>query len=155
MHYRKKAFIPQFFMFVRAKVRNPPAGAAPPRLCLSRPGHAPAALALIAPRPATTNLAIAVSHLDGGAAFIRKLRDHNFGRMLAFILHNNGVNDGGVVIDAGACTTLAFITLRADGEHKFMFYHNPSAGMLLTTDELNVELMKKLSLINCSSPSVI
>jgi sugar/nucleoside kinase (ribokinase family) len=72
-------------------------------------------------------LAIAVSHLSGGAAFIGKIRDDEFGRMLAAILRDNGVNDGGVVFDAGAHTTLAFVTLCADGEREFMFYRSPSA----------------------------
>ena len=55
------------------------------------------------------------------------------------------VDDGGVVFDAGARTALAFVTLRADGEREFMFYRNPSADMLLTADELNVELIKRVS----------
>ena len=66
--------------------------------------------------------------------------------MLAAILRDNGVDDGGVVFDSGARTALAFVTLRADGEREFMFYRNPSADMLLTADELNVDLIKRVSL---------
>jgi hypothetical protein len=108
-----------------------------------------------APGGAPANLAIAVSRLGGGAAFVGKLGDDEFGRMLAAILRDNGVDDGGVVFDAGARTALAFVTLRADGEREFMFYRNPIADMLLTADELNVELIKRVSLILWSSPSVI
>jgi fructokinase len=64
--------------------------------------------------------------------------------MLAAILRENGVDDSAVVFDAGARTALAFVTLRADGEREFMFYRNPSADMLLTADELNVGLLKRV-----------
>ncbi|CAO1946876.1 unnamed protein product [Urochloa humidicola] len=98
---------------------------------------------LKAPGGAPANVAIAVSRLGGEAAFVGKLGDDEFGRMLAAILRDNGVDAGGVVFDAGARTALAFVTLRADGEREFMFYRNPSADMLLTADELNVELIKR------------
>jgi len=108
---------------------------------------------LKAPGGAPANVAIAVSRLGGGAAFVGKLGDDEFGRMLAAILRDNGVDDGGVVFDAGARTALAFVTLRADGEREFMFYRNPSADMLLTADELNVELIKRVSWPRPSSPA--
>ena len=71
--------------------------------------------------------------------------DDEFGRMLAAILRENGVDDCAVVFDGGARTALAFVTLRADGEREFMFYRNPSADVLLTVDELNVDLLKRVS----------
>lgn len=75
--------------------------------------------------------------------------------MLAAILRDNGVDDGGVVFDAGARTALAFVTLRADGEREFMFYRNPSADMLLTHAELNVELIKRAAVFHYGSISLI
>nr|AWA44685.1 Fructokinase-1 [Saccharum spontaneum] len=110
---------------------------------------------LKAPGGAPANVAIAVSRLGGGAAFVGKLGDDEFGRMLAAILRDNGVDDGGVVFDAGARTALAFVTLRADGEREFMFYRNPSADMLLTADELNVELIKRAAVFHYGSISLI
>ncbi|PAN27124.2 hypothetical protein PAHAL_5G059800 [Panicum hallii] len=110
---------------------------------------------LKAPGGAPANVAIAVSRLGGGAAFVGKLGDDEFGRMLAAILRDNGVDDGGVVFDAGARTALAFVTLRADGEREFMFYRNPSADMLLTAAELNVELIKRAAVFHYGSISLI
>jgi fructokinase len=98
-----------------------------------------------APGGAPANVAIAVARLGGAAAFAGKLGDDEFGRMLAAILRDNGVDDSAVVFDAGARTALAFVTLRADGEREFMFYRNPSADMLLTADELNVDLLKRVN----------
>ena len=97
------------------------------------------------PGGAPANVAIAVSRLGGKAAFVGKLGDDEFGHMLAGILRENGVVDEGINFDKGARTALAFVTLRADGEREFMFYRNPSADMLLTPDELNLDLIRSVS----------
>ncbi|XP_047059588.1 fructokinase-1 [Lolium rigidum] len=110
---------------------------------------------LKAPGGAPANVAIAVARLGGAAAFAGKLGDDEFGRMLAAILRDNGVDDSAVVFDAGARTALAFVTLRADGEREFMFYRNPSADMLLTADELNVGLLKRAAVFHYGSISLI
>ncbi|RWW26959.1 hypothetical protein BHE74_00004386 [Ensete ventricosum] len=111
-----------------------------------------------APGGAPANVAIAVARLGGRAAFVGKLGDDEFGRMLAGILRDNGVDDGGVLFDTGARTALAFVTLRADGEREFMFYRNPSADMLLTEAELNLDVIKSvsacISLSPCSSSQI-
>ncbi|GJM92219.1 hypothetical protein PR202_ga08661 [Eleusine coracana subsp. coracana] len=108
-----------------------------------------------APGGAPANVAIAVSRLGGAAAFVGKLGEDEFGRMLARILRDNGVDDGGVVFDTGARTALAFVTLRADGEREFMFYRNPSADMLLREEDLNVELIKRAAVFHYGSISLI
>lgn len=100
---------------------------------------------LKAPGGAPANVAIAVARLGGKAAFVGKLGDDEFGHMLAGILRENGVVDEGINFDKGARTALAFVTLRADGEREFMFYRNPSADMLLTPDELNLDLIRSVS----------
>jgi fructokinase len=53
---------------------------------------------------APANVAIVISRLGGWVAFVGKLGDDEFGRMLAAILHDNSAN----------------------GEREFMFYRNPS-----------------------------
>ncbi|XP_009404276.2 fructokinase-1 [Musa acuminata AAA Group] len=108
-----------------------------------------------APGGAPANVAIAVARLGGRAAFVGKLGDDEFGRMLAGILRDNGVDDGGVSFDTGARTALAFVTLRADGEREFMFYRNPSADMLLTEGELNLDVIKSAAVFHYGSISLI
>ncbi|XP_051116860.1 fructokinase-2-like [Andrographis paniculata] len=110
---------------------------------------------LKAPGGAPANVAIAVARLGGKSAFIGKLGDDEFGRMLAGILTENGVSADGVNFDKGARTALAFVTLRADGEREFMFYRNPSADMLLTPDELNLELIRSAKVFHYGSISLI
>ncbi|KAG8375924.1 hypothetical protein BUALT_Bualt09G0009600 [Buddleja alternifolia] len=104
---------------------------------------------------APANVAIAVTRLGGNAAFVGKLGDDEFGHMLAGILKDNGVSADGVNFDKGARTALAFVTLRADGEREFMFYRNPSADMLLTPDELNLELIRSAKVFHYGSISLI
>ncbi|KMZ71113.1 putative fructokinase-1 [Zostera marina] len=108
-----------------------------------------------APGGAPANVAIAVSRLGGRSAFVGKLGDDEFGRMLAGILRENGVSDAGVRFDSGARTALAFVTLKEDGDREFMFYRNPSADMLLTADELDVDLIQTASVMHYGSISLI
>ena len=98
-----------------------------------------------APGGAPANVAIAVARLGGKAAFVGKLGDDEFGRMLAGILKENAVIVDGINFDKGARTALAFVTLKADGDREFMFYRNPSADMLLQPEELNLELIRSVS----------
>ncbi|KAJ9178351.1 hypothetical protein P3X46_010239 [Hevea brasiliensis] len=110
---------------------------------------------LKAPGGAPANVAIAVARLGGKAAFVGKLGDDEFGHMLAGILKENGVIADGINFDKGARTALAFVTLRADGEREFMFYRNPSADMLLTPEELNLELIRSARVFHYGSISLI
>ncbi|KAJ1387848.1 Ribokinase-like [Sesbania bispinosa] len=110
---------------------------------------------LKAPGGAPANVAIAVSRLGGKAAFIGKLGDDEFGHMLAGILKENNVRADGINFDQGARTALAFVTLRADGEREFMFYRNPSADMLLTPEDLNLELIRSAKVFHYGSISLI
>ncbi|KAL0905301.1 hypothetical protein M5K25_023710 [Dendrobium thyrsiflorum] len=108
-----------------------------------------------APGGAPANVSIAVSRLGGRAAFMGKLGDDEFGHMLAAILRENGVSDAGVTFDEGARTALAFVTLRSDGEREFMFYRNPSADMLLTPAELDLDLIRRAKVFHYGSISLI
>uniref|UniRef100_A0A5B6ZWD0 fructokinase n=1 Tax=Davidia involucrata TaxID=16924 RepID=A0A5B6ZWD0_DAVIN len=110
---------------------------------------------LKAPGGAPANVAIAVARLGGRGAFVGKLGDDEFGHMLAGILKENGVSGDGILFDQGARTALAFVTLRADGDREFMFYRNPSADMLLTPDELNLELIRSAKVFHYGSISLI
>ncbi|KAJ0518485.1 putative fructokinase [Helianthus annuus] len=104
---------------------------------------------------APANVAIAVSRLGGNSAFIGKLGDDEFGNMLAGILKENGVSSDGICFDTGARTALAFVTLKADGDREFMFYRNPSADMLLTPGELNLDLIRSAKVFHYGSISLI
>ncbi|GKV35168.1 hypothetical protein SLEP1_g43472 [Rubroshorea leprosula] len=110
---------------------------------------------LKAPGGAPANVACAITRLGGSSAFIGKVGDDEFGRMLVDILKQNGVNSEGVCFDKEARTALAFVTLKTNGEREFMFYRNPSADMLLKESELNMGLIKNAKIFHYGSISLI
>jgi len=75
--------------------------------------------------------------------------------MLVNILKQNNVNAEGCLFDQHARTALAFVTLKHDGEREFMFYRNPSADMLLTEAELNLDLIRRAKIFHYGSISLI
>lgn len=108
-----------------------------------------------APGGAPANVACAITKLGGSSAFLGKVGDDEFGRMLVDILKQNGVNSEGVCFDQHARTALAFVTLKHNGEREFMFYRNPSADMLLKESELNMTLIKQAKIFHYGSISLI
>ncbi|KAK6162422.1 hypothetical protein DH2020_002263 [Rehmannia glutinosa] len=108
-----------------------------------------------APGGAPANVAVAIARLGGSSAFIGKVGDDEFGRMLADILKQNKVENCGMRFDANARTALAFVTLRGDGEREFMFFRHPSADMLLTEEELDKDLINKARIFHYGSISLI
>ena len=75
---------------------------------------------------------VSVGYLFPGERAFLLFGDDEFGYMLADILKKNNVNNKGMHFDVGARTTLAFVTLRADGEREFMFYriHGKAEGSI-------------------------
>uniref|UniRef100_A0A0D6QSI0 fructokinase n=1 Tax=Araucaria cunninghamii TaxID=56994 RepID=A0A0D6QSI0_ARACU len=104
---------------------------------------------------APANVAVGVARLGGKSAFVGKVGEDEFGRMLAGILRDNNVMDQGIRFDADARTALAFVTLKEDGEREFMFYRHPSADMLLKESELDKDLIRQASIFHYGSISLI
>lgn len=108
-----------------------------------------------APGGAPANVAVGIARLGGSSAFMGKVGEDEFGHMLADILKENNVEHKGMRFDPGARTALAFVTLKANGEREFMFFRNPSADMLLTESELDVDLIKQAKIFHYGSISLI
>ncbi|XAR71762.1 Fructokinase [Bertholletia excelsa] len=108
-----------------------------------------------APGGAPANVAVCIARLGGSSAFIGKVGEDEFGKMLANILKQNKVDNSGVRFDHNARTALAFVTNKADGEREFLFFRHPSADMLLRESELNVDLIEKARIFHYGSISLI
>ncbi|KAI3977886.1 hypothetical protein MKX01_036726 [Papaver californicum] len=91
-----------------------------------------------APGGAPASDACAVTKLSGSSAFIGKFGEDEFIHMLVGVLKDNRVNIQGVFFDKDARTSLAFVTLKKDGEKEFMFYRNPGADMMQKEYDLNM-----------------
>ncbi|HEY3418788.1 MAG TPA: PfkB family carbohydrate kinase [Armatimonadota bacterium] len=104
---------------------------------------------------APANVAVGVSRLGGSAAFLGMVGDDEFGRYLAKMLADRGVNTAGLRYSRQAHTTLAFVALRADGEREFIFYRNPGADMLYSVGDLDEALITAGRIFHHGSISLI
>lgn len=92
----------------------------------------------IAPGGAPANVAAACAKLGGSSGFIGKVGNDSFGRMIKNALGSVGVNIDQLILDNAVNTTLAFISVKANGEPDFTFYRNHcGADVALKPDELD------------------
>ena len=94
------------------------------------------------PGGAPCNVLAMLQKLGHQTAFIGKVGQDAFGRLLVDAVKEQGIDTTGVRYDDNVHTTLAFVQTAADGDRDFSFYRNPGADMMLTADEVNPEVVK-------------
>ena len=87
------------------------------------------------PGGAPANVAVAAARLGAGAGFIGKVGDDAFGRFLAKVLEDEGVDVSGLFTCSEIPTTMALVSVDANGERDFAFYRTPGADTQLTIGE--------------------
>ena len=89
------------------------------------------------PGGAPANVAVAAAKLGAHTAFIGKVGNDAFGRLLLDTVRQNGVNADGMVISDTANTTLAVVSLQENGERSYMLKntHILHFGSVSLTDE--------------------
>ncbi len=107
------------------------------------------------PGGAPANVAIGLAKLGVDSALVSKVGDDPFGKLLRGVLVQNRVDISQVKVDEGSRTTLAFISIREDGERDFCFYRNPGADMMLTAEEISEEFIKSARIFHYGSISMI
>jgi fructokinase len=108
-----------------------------------------------APGGAPANVAAGLAKLGVSCAFLGKVGQDAFGEFLKMTLDDVGVNTKGLVFSHEARTALAFVSLQADGEREFMFYRHPSADMLYTPKEVDLDLIRNGKIFHLGSISLI
>lgn len=93
------------------------------------------------PGGAPCNVLSMLSRLGKKTAFIGKVGDDIFGRMLAATVSDCGINTEGLIFDKAARTTLAFVHTLDEGEREFSFYRDPGADMMLSKEDVKEELI--------------
>lgn len=88
------------------------------------------------PGGAPCNVLAMLSGLGYRTAFIGKVGDDYFGRMLGKTIRDIGISDQGLVYDKRVNTTLALVHTLADGDRDFSFYRNPGADIMLEEKEV-------------------
>lgn len=104
---------------------------------------------------APANVAVGARRLGLSSGFCGKLGDDPFGRYLAKVLEDEGVNSDGLVFGSEARTTLAFVSLGEGGERSFSFFRNPGADMMLRAEDLDRKLISGCRVLQHGSISLI
>ncbi len=107
-----------------------------------------------APGGAAANVAVGLARLGAKSAFMGKVGDDVFGHVLADTLKDEGVDTGPLRFDDRARTALAFVSLKADGERDFLFYRHPSADMLFTPEEVDLQAIATAPVFHFDSISM-
>ena len=89
------------------------------------------------PGGAPCNVLAMLQKLGRKTAFVGKVGDDPFGRLLRRTGEEAGVDMGGLLADKQVHTTLAFVQTAPDGDRDFSFYRGPGADMMLTPEEVS------------------
>ncbi|WP_044916293.1 carbohydrate kinase family protein [Butyrivibrio sp. WCE2006] len=95
------------------------------------------------PGGAPCNVLSMLQNLGNKTAFIGKVGDDFFGRMLKERVEKQGIDSTALVFDKEIPTTLAFVNKLENGDRDFSFYRKPGADMMLTKDDVkkNVDML--------------
>ena len=95
------------------------------------------------PGGAPCNVLAMLAKLGKRCAFVGKVGKDMFGRQLRAAGEKAGICMDYLLEDPEIHTTLAFVKTFPGGDRDFSFYRNPGADMLLKTEELPVEEIRK------------
>lgn len=93
------------------------------------------------PGGAPANFLAAINMLGGKTAFLGKVGDDAFGKLLTNTVREAGIEARGILKDPDYFTTLAFVTLDETGDREFSFARKPGADTQLHFEELDLSLI--------------
>ena len=93
------------------------------------------------PGGAPGNLLAALNCYGCKTAFLGKVGDDAFGRMLVGTMKNAGIETRGILMDNTVFTTLAFVTFDETGNRSFSFARKPGADTQIRFEELDLSLI--------------
>lgn len=93
------------------------------------------------PGGAPGNFLAALNAYGKKTAFLGKVGDDTFGRLLLGTLSGAGIETKGIVVDPKVFTTLAFVTFDDQGDRSFSFARKPGADTCLSWEEVDTSLI--------------
>jgi fructokinase len=102
---------------------------------------------------APANVSATIAKLGGNAILCGKIGNDPFGLFLKKTLDDLLVDTSMVVLDDLHPTTLAFVSLKANGERDFVF--NRGADAFLTEEEIDKEKLKATSILHFGSATAL
>ncbi len=106
------------------------------------------------PGGAPANALAVLAKLGMKTAFIGKVGDDMHGAFLKETLEQANIDTKGLVIDPDVFTTLAFVSLNAQGERQFSFARKPGADTCLRDEEVDLEILKESKIFHVGSLSL-
>ncbi|MBC7328081.1 hypothetical protein H5T87_08205 [bacterium] len=104
---------------------------------------------------APANVAAGLGKLGVKVGFIGKVGDDPFGFFLKKSLEECNVDTRHLLMSSQFRTTLAFVSLTAEGERDFVFFRHPGADMMLSPEEIEEEYIKGAKILHYGSISLI
>ena len=93
------------------------------------------------PGGAPGNFLAALNAYGKKTAFLGKVGQDAFGRLLLSTLEQAGIETRGIVTDSSVFTTLAFVTFDEHGDRSFSFARKPGADTQLRWEEIDTRLI--------------
>ena len=100
------------------------------------------------PGGAPCNVLAMLARLGKTTAFIGKVGNDRFGKVLSETIKDCGICADGLVFDNTVHTTLAFVHKKTDGDRDFSFYREPGADMMLRKCEIDEEIIKSAKIFH-------
>lgn len=106
------------------------------------------------PGGAPCNVLAMLNKLGRKTAFIGKVGEDQFGRLLKGTIEELGIETKGLILDKEIPTTLAFVHTFPDGDREFSFYRKPGADMMLTEDEVDLDMIRQSKIFHFGTLSM-
>ncbi len=106
------------------------------------------------PGGAPANFLAALQKFGAKTAFISKVGNDAFGRMLRLTLEKAGIDTRGVKISPDTFTTLAFVTFDETGNREFSFARKPGADTRLCSSDIDTALIDDARVVHFGTLSL-
>lgn len=106
------------------------------------------------PGGAPCNVLALLNKMGKKTAFLGKVGQDQFGRLLKDTITDAGIDASHLVMDDEVNTTLAFVHTFPDGDREFSFYRNPGADMMLTAEEVDPEFIGQTKIFHFGTLSM-
>ena len=106
------------------------------------------------PGGAPANFLAALTKYGKSAAFLGKVGDDTFGRLLVGTVKDAGIETRGIILDPAVFTTLAFVTFDASGDRSFSFARKPGADTCLSWEEVDKSLIDEAKVFHFGTLSL-
>jgi fructokinase len=106
------------------------------------------------PGGAPCNVLAMLNKLGAKTAFIGKVGNDFFGKLLKDTLEELGIDTSNLLMEEEVRTTLAMVHTLKDGDRDFSFYRNPGADMMLKSEEIQEDLLKNTNIFHFGTLSM-